>query len=103
LRQYYGEFLARGAEIIALGPDSPNAFIHYWDEEHIPFTGCADKGSKVANQYHQEVNMLKWGRMPAIFVIDREGIIRYGHYGNSMSDIPSTEAILAVIDRLSTE
>ena len=47
--------------------------------------------------------MLKLGRMPAIFVIDREGIIRYGHYGDSMSDIPSNEEILGVIDRLSKE
>jgi len=39
------------------------------------------KSSKWPTSYHQEVNMLKWGRMPAIFVIDREGVIRYGHYG----------------------
>ena len=103
MRQDCGEFAGRGAEIIALGPDGPNAFRRYWEEEHLSFIGCADLKSRVADQYHQEVNMLKLGRMPAIFVIDREGIIRYGHYGDSMSDIPSNEEILGVIDRILTE
>jgi peroxiredoxin len=100
LRQDCGEFSARGAEIIVLGPDGPNAFRRYWEEEHIPFTGCADIKSKVADQYCQEVNWLKFGRMPAIFVIDHAGVIRYGYYGDSMSDIPSNEEILGVIDQL---
>jgi peroxiredoxin Q/BCP len=103
LRLDCGEFVGRGAEIIALGPDGPNAFRRYWEEEHLSFIGCPDLKSKVAGQYHQEVNMLKLGRMPAIFVIDREGVIRYGHYGDSMSDIPSNEEILGVIDRLSSD
>jgi peroxiredoxin len=100
LRQDCGEFSARGVEIIVLGPDGPNAFRRYWEEEHIPFTGCADIKSKVADRYCQEVNWLKFGRMPAIFIIDRAGVIRYGHYGDSMSDIPSNEEILGVIDQL---
>jgi len=103
LRQDCGEFSARGAEIIALGPDGPNAFRRYWEEEHISFSGCSDIKSRVADQYYQEINWLKFGRMPAIFVIDLNGIIRYGHYGDSMSDIPSTEEILGVIDRLSAK
>lgn len=90
-------------QIIALGPDGPNAFQRYWEEEHLPFIGCSDSHSKVAGQYHQEVNMLKWGRMPAIFIIDREGVIRFGHYGDSMSDIPSNVEILQIIDKLAGE
>jgi peroxiredoxin Q/BCP len=103
LRQDWGEFTARDVEIIALGPDGPNAFRSYWEEEHIPFTGCSDIKSRVAGQYYQEVNWLKFGRMPVIFVIDLNGVIRYGHYGDSMSDIPSNEEILDVIDQLSAE
>jgi peroxiredoxin len=103
LRQDCGEFVKRNIEVIALGPDGPNAFRRYWNEENIPFIGCSDIKSKIADQYYQEVNILKFGRMPAIFVIDRAGVIRYGHYGDSMSDIPSNEEILDVIDKLSVE
>ena len=87
-------------EIIALGPDGPAAFQRYWQEQAIPFTGCADVKSRVAESFHQEVNLFKLGRMPAILVIDKEGFIRYRHYGESMSDIPPNSEVLKVIDEL---
>ena len=100
MRQDYGEFQERGVEIIALGPDGPNAFRRYWQEENIPFIGCADIKSQVGNRFHQEVNLFKFGRMPAIFVVDKDGRIRYSHYGDSMADIPANAEILKIIDGL---
>ena len=66
----------------------------------MPFPGCADIGSKVADTYQQEVNILKLGRMPVEIIIDRTRIIRYLHYGESMSDIPQIRQLLEVIDTL---
>lgn len=66
----------------------------------MPFIGCADIKSKVADLYYQEVNLLKFGRMPALFVIDRTGLIRYSHYGDSMADIPPNAEVLNVLDAL---
>lgn len=100
MRQDFQKFTARDVEIIAIGPDGPNAFRRYWEEEQLPFTGCADVGSKVAAQFDQKVNWLKFGRMPAEFIIDRDGTIRYFHYGDSMSDIPGNAEILDVIETL---
>ncbi len=100
MRQDYELFQARGAEIIALGPDGPNAFRKYWQENEIGFIGCADIKSKVADRFHQEVNLLKLGRMPAIFVLDKQGRIRYSHYGDSMADIPPNEDVLAILDEI---
>lgn len=101
--QDYSQFTDRGAEVIALGPDGPNAFKRYWSENAIPFPGCPDIKSKVADQFYQEVNLWKLGRMPAIFVIDRQGKVRYAHYGDSMSDIPSNETVLSVLDGITKE
>jgi peroxiredoxin len=103
LRQDYAAFVQRGAEIIALGPDGPNAFRRYWENEKLPFIGLADVGSRVADRYYQEVNLLKLGRMPAVFVIDRPGQIRYLHYGRSMQDIPPNEDLLGVLEALAAE
>ncbi len=69
----------------------------------MPFPGMADIHSRVASQYDQEVNLFKMGRMPAIFVIDRQGQIRYRHYGESMQDIPTSQTILDVLDGLNRE
>lgn len=38
--------------------------------------------------------------MPAIFLIAREGHIRYTHYGESMQDIPETSVLLDILDEL---
>lgn len=84
--------------MITIGPDGPRAFKKYWEEEKIPFPGCSDIGSKVADVYRQEVNILKLGRMPAEFIIDQSGIIRYLHYGESMSDIPSVDDLIRQIE-----
>ncbi len=40
--------------------------------------------------------------MPALFVIDKTGQVRYQHYGNSMSDIPENKSILNLLDALNT-
>ncbi len=89
--------------MLVLGPEGPQAFRRYWAENDIPFTGLPDLRSRVAEQYDQEVSLFKLGRMPALFVIDRQGIIRYAHYGDSMEDIPSNEVVLQVLDTINEE
>jgi len=69
-------------------------------QERIPFIGLPDPGHDVARRYKQEVNIFKWGRMPLVCVVDAEGMIRYAHYGQSMSDIPENKILIEVIDEL---
>jgi peroxiredoxin Q/BCP len=99
-RDHYEEFKRRGAMILAVGPDSLEAFKQYWADQKIPFMGLPDPGHSVARTYRQEVNLFKLGRMPLNCVIDANGYIRFVHYGSSMSDIPSNEELLHVIDEL---
>ncbi len=103
LRQDHQKFVDRNAEIIAVGPEEAKPFADYWHKEQMPFIGLADHKHAVAHVYGQKVNPLKFGRMPALFVIDREGKIRYQHFGNSMSDIPKNEEILSLLDDLNKE
>lgn len=86
--------------ILAIGPNSVAAFEKYWKNENIPFIGLPDPKNSVAQMYKQKVNLFKWGRMPLNCVVDGSGYIRYAHYGKSMSDIPSHEELLQVIDEL---
>ena len=66
----------------------------------MPFIGLADIRSASADRYYQEVNLLKLGRMPAVFVIDKHGMICYAHYGDSLADIPTNGEVLQVLDGL---
>jgi peroxiredoxin Q/BCP len=103
LRQEYQEFVARDAEVVVVGPDSESAFRDYWQREDIPFVGLANPTHTVARRYGQEVKLLKAGRMPAMMVIDKAGQVRFKHYGDAMSDIPSNPQILAILDSLNQE
>jgi peroxiredoxin Q/BCP len=100
LRRDYAEFEKRNVAVIAVGPDSKQSFKDYWQEHDLPFIGLADPEHEAARKYEQEVNLLKLGRMPAQLIIDMDGIVRYVHYANSMSDIPEDQAILARIDAI---
>ncbi len=42
------------------------------------------------------------GRMPALFVVDKTGLVRYQHYGHNMQDIPENSLILTILDQLNT-
>lgn len=100
LRDHYAEFTSRGAEILAIGPDSLESFEKYWKKEKLPFVGLPDPDHIVAKTYKQEVNLFKLGRMPLNCIVDTSGYIRYVHYSISRSDIPDNETFLSVIDEL---
>ncbi|OGN91841.1 MAG: thioredoxin peroxidase [Chloroflexi bacterium RBG_13_48_17] len=103
LRRDYDKFIDRQAEVIAVGPEDAQTFADYWHKEKMPFTGIADHEHVIAGFYGQKVNPLKFGRMPALVVVDKAGKMRYAHYGDSMSDIPSNQDILTLLDNLNKE
>ena len=100
LRQDYSKFVECGSEILCLGPDGPNAYKRYWETESIPYIGLPDLKNRIADLYHQEVNIFKLGRMPAMFVVSRLGEVVYSHFGSAMSDIPENEEIFKVLDQI---
>ena len=103
LRRDYDQFVERDAEIIVIGPDAAAAFARYWEKEALPFVGLPDPEHQVADIYGQQVKFLKLGRMPALLVIDKQGYIRYRHYGRFMSDIQRNGEILNLLDQLDEE
>lgn len=100
LRQGYPEFVSRDAEIIVVGPENAPAFKSYWTAENLPYIGLPDPQKTVLRLYGQEVNLFKLGRMPAQVIIDKAGIARYVHYGHDMTDIPTNQEIISILDQL---
>ena len=62
--------------------------------------GVPDADVKLAHLYGQEWKIVKLGRMPALFVIDRKGALAFAQYGKSMSDIPENDEVLKALDAL---
>lgn len=100
LRQDHQKFVQKDAVILVVGPDGPKAFQRFWESEKMPFIGLSDVGNTISKSYFQEFNLLKFGWVPASFVVDKIGMIRYAHYGESMSDIPENEVVLKMLDEI---
>ncbi len=103
LRHDNQKFINRNTQVIVLGPEEPNAFKLYWVQHNLPFIGLPDPKGSVLKLYGQEVNLFKFGRMPAQVVVDKTGTARFVHYGHSMSDIPDNNEVLALLDILNSE
>lgn len=100
LRQDYDKFQAVDTVVLVVGPDGFDDFQKYWQEHDLPFTGLPDPSHSVLKLYGQEIKLFKFGRMPAMAIVDKEGIVRFVHYGHSMSDIPENADVLATLQSL---
>jgi peroxiredoxin Q/BCP len=103
LRQDHDKFLAQDSEILVVGPEDASAFARYWQEHDLSFTGLPDPTHTVLKLYGQEVSLFKLGRQPAQVLIDKNGQVRYVHYGHDPSDIPANEEILDLLQGLNME
>ena len=103
LRQDYDKFTTQETEIVVIGPEDANAFSEYWQKNDLPFIGLPDQSHTVLKLYGQEVNLFKFGRMPAQVAIDKNGTARYVHYGHDMSDIPANAEMLDLLKTMNKE
>lgn len=83
--------------IVVIGPEKPDDFSSFWRDNDLPFIGLPDPAHAVLELLGQQVKLLKLGRMPAQILVDRNGVVRFAHYGHSMSDITGNEEILALL------
>lgn len=85
---------------MAIAPDGPRTTSRYWERERIPFPGIADPEHRLADLFGQEVRLTRLGRMPAVLVVDADGIVRAAWYGASMRDIPENSVVHDTVERL---
>jgi peroxiredoxin len=100
LRQDFKLIKNKGAEIIIIGPDDASSFRKYWAENKLPFIGLPDPKHQILKLYGQQIKIFKLGRMPAQVIVDKSGTVRFIHYGHDMADIPATEEITQILDKL---
>ncbi len=100
LRQDYDKYLELDTVVVAIGPEKPEPFAAYFEENDLPFIGIPDPGHSILQLYGQEIKLFKGGRMPAQVIIDKAGVIRYAHYGSGMADIPSNQELLEILSEL---
>ena len=100
LRQTVDEFKENDTEVLIVGPENAAKFKAYFEGHNIPFQGLPDPKHSVLKLYGQQIKLFKLGRMPAQVLINKAGIVRFGHYGHDMTDIPAPSELLELIKSL---
>ena len=74
--------------------------IRYLAESALPLEILVDESRQAAKAYGvwQRIGLDAWNiARPAVFLIDRDGLVRYEFIGRSQGDFPSQDEILRAI------
>jgi peroxiredoxin len=101
LRDRYAEFEERGTKVLAIAPDTLENARTYFQTNEIPFPCLPDPDRQVFRQYDVKSAMISLGQRPGLFIIDKDGIVRYAHLGWQQWEIPTIDETLKQLDALS--
>ena len=93
----YDTFREAGAEILTLVRDTQKNAHDYFEKHGIPFKCLADETGNVYHRYEVKTELLSFGQRPALFVLDKDGIVRYAYLGSQMWEIPSNREVLKIL------
>ena len=100
MRDRVGDFAERGAQVIAIAPDSLEHAQAFFQKNDIPFPCLADPDRKVFRQYDVKSAMVSLGQRPGLFIIDKGGVVASAYLGFQQWEIPSIDDTLAELDKL---
>lgn len=98
LREAYPQFREERAEIVVVGPDPVPAWNLVWPRAGLLGVPVPDPSRRVAALYRQERRLMFW--LPAVFIIDRRGRLRYARYGATLRDAPLSATLVAELARI---
>ena len=101
MRDRYEEFEKRGAQVLAIAPDTLENARNFFRSHDIPFPCLSDDDRTVFRRYDVKSAMISLGQRPGLFIIDKEGVVRYAYLGWQQWEIPSVDETLEQLDALS--
>jgi peroxiredoxin len=100
LREDIERFNQAGARVVAIAPDTAEGVARFVRDNDYPFRLLPDAEHTVFDAYDVISTMMSLGQRPALFVVDRDGIVRFDSIGTQQWQIPSNDNVLAVISSL---
>ncbi len=100
MRERYGEFQERGAEVIAIAPDTQERARAYFEKNDMPFPCLADPERSVFRVYDVKSALVSLGQRPGLFIVDGTGVVRYAYLGWQQWEIPSIDQTLRELNAI---
>ena len=86
--------------VIAIAPDTADGVARFVRDNEYPFPLLADNDHAVFDAYDVANKLVSLGQRPAVFVVDRSGIIRLDAVGTQQWQIVSDDKLLDVLSSL---
>lgn len=100
MRDDIDKFSDKGARVVAIAPDTVAGVAKFVENNAYPFSLLPDEDHAVFDAYDVISTMMSIGQRPAVFVVDRAGVVRFDSIGTQQWQIPSNDNVLAVLDAL---
>jgi peroxiredoxin Q/BCP len=100
LRDSIDRFANAGAQVVCIAPDTTTGVSKFVAGNEYPFPLLADPNHEVFDAYDVISTMMSLGQRPALFVVDRDGIVRFDSVGTQQWQIPSNDNVLALLSSL---
>jgi len=100
LQEDIERFTGAGAKVVSVAPDTVEGVARFVRDRDYPFPLLADRDHTVFDAYDVVSRMMSLGQRPAVFVVDRDGIVRYDSIGTQQWQIPSIDTVLEAVAKL---
>ena len=100
MREDSNRFSEAGARVVAIAPDTADGVAKFVAGNEYPFSLLPDSDHAVFDAYDVVSTMMSLGQRPALFVVDRSGIVRFDSIGTQQWQIPSNDNVLTVVSGL---
>ncbi len=100
MRADIDQYERAGAAVVAIAPDTAEGVARFTRENDYPFPLLADAEHEVFDAYDVINKLSSLGQRPAVFVVDQKGVVRFDSIGTQQWQIPSNDAVLAVVTSL---
>ena len=97
MRTDYEQFTSAGASVVAIAPEGIEAVQKYVARNEAPYPIVSDADHKVFDAYDVASRALSLGQRPALFVVDRDGIVRWETVGTQQWQIPTNKQVIDVL------
>ncbi len=102
-RDHSGALQQLGAKVFGISGDSPFSHRVFKEMNHLNFPLLSDWGHIVSRKYdvhHDEIFGLPGAAKRSVFVLDRDGIVRYKWVTEDPDIPPDTEEVVEVVKKL---
>ena len=83
--------------MVAIAPDTADGVARFTRDNAYPFPLLADADHSVFDAYDVQSRLQSLGQRPAVFVVDRDGTVRFDSVGSQQWQIPSNDVVLGAL------